>query len=159
MGSHGIKHGQRDTPEYSVWRSMKKRCQNSNGAGFKDYGGRGIKVCRRWLDAFEWFLLDMGPRPTSSHSLDRYPDLNGDYEPGNCRWATPIEQQSNRRNNRLLEYGGKVQTVAEWSRQLAIKRFVLYQRLDWGWSVERCLTEPVRLGSRPGRTQRHVRVE
>lgn len=89
-------HGQSHSPEYNAWHSMKGRCERPSYHHFKDYGGRGIRVCERWLHDFPAFLADMGPRPSATHSLDRI-DVNGNYEPGNCRWATPEEQASNKR--------------------------------------------------------------
>jgi hypothetical protein len=87
-------HGLYGTPENRVWASMRDRCRNPNASGFRHYGGRGITVCERW-NSFENFLADMGPRPQGS-SLDRI-EVNGNYEPGNCRWATPAQQAINRR--------------------------------------------------------------
>lgn len=99
MKSHGeTKHinGKRvATPEYRAWQSLKNRCTNPNARDYPYYGGRGIKVCQRWLNSFENFLADMGRRPTPQHSLDRI-DPDGDYEPSNCRWATKQEQARNR---------------------------------------------------------------
>lgn len=85
------------TPEWHTWKAMHYRCKSPNATGYERYGGSGIKVCERWND-YETFLADMGKRPTLQHTLDRYPDKFGNYEPGNCRWATKSEQQLNRRD-------------------------------------------------------------
>ena len=94
MTTHGHCSGYAFTPEYRSWKTMIQRCTNANFPRFKDWGGRGIKVCERWL-TFENFYADMGDRPAGK-TLDRWPNHGGDYEPGNCRWATPKEQQANR---------------------------------------------------------------
>lgn len=88
-------HGMTKTPEFKAWQSMHSRCYNPNVRNFQNWGGRGIKVCDRW-HSFEAFYADMGARPSAGHSLDRI-DVNGDYEPDNCRWATALEQRHNRR--------------------------------------------------------------
>lgn len=90
------RHGMSHVPEYCVWSGMKQRCTNPNADHFADYGGRGIKVCIRWLESFENFYADMGARPSAHHSIDRK-NVNGDYEPSNCRWATTKEQRINQR--------------------------------------------------------------
>ena len=95
---HGAACDGAETPEYRAWVEMRRRCRDSNHIGYERYGGRGITVCERWTD-FEAFLADMGQKPTPTHSIDRR-DNDGNYEPGNVRWATPEQQQNNRSNNK-----------------------------------------------------------
>lgn len=122
---------------------MKTRCINPKAINYPHYGGRGVKVCERWLHSFENFLADMGPAPSNKHTLDRFPNQEGDYEPGNCRWATHKTQNNNRRGNRLLTFQGKTQTVAQWADDIGINSSTLYHRLYRGMSVEMALTRGV----------------
>ena len=135
--------------EYRVWSNMRTRCRNPKATSFRDYGGRGISVVPRW-DSFETFLADMGEAPSRQHSIDRI-DVNGHYEPTNCRWATRAEQSSNTRNTRLLSHGGKTLHLAQWAREVGLSEDALERRLNLlHWSVEKALTTPAR-GWGPGR--------
>ena len=148
-GNMSRRHGGKETPEYVVWQSMKRRCEDPARDNYPRYGGRGIRVCERW-QSFENFLADMGPRPSPKHSIDRI-DSEGDYCPENCRWATAIEQANNKSNNRLLTACGKTQTLAEWVRETGLSSVVIRERINRGWSVERALTTPARKHLRQGR--------
>jgi len=94
---HGEASGRTMSAEYRVWVDIKQRCTNPRRKGYQYWGGMGVRICERWLNSFENFLADMGRRPSASHSIDRFPNKHGDYEPGNCRWATRSEQSRNRR--------------------------------------------------------------
>lgn len=107
--------------EYSIWSSMKDRCFVKTHHAYKDYGGRGITVCERWINSFDDFIEDMGKRPSNRHTLDRI-DNNQNYTPENCRWTTMKEQCNNRRNNRILECNGIKKSLAEWVTDLGISR-------------------------------------
>lgn len=116
-----VLHGMKHTPEYRCWSQMKNRCQNPKLKNYKDYGGRGIVVCKRWVDSFQSFYKDMGNRPSSLHSLDRKRnDLN--YTKSNCRWATKMEQAKNRRSSVWIEYKGRKMIMNEWALLLKIPR-------------------------------------
>lgn len=110
------------TPEYRTWNSIKQRCYNPNCKEYDRYGGRGIKVCQRWLDGFDNFLSDMGRRPSNNHSLDRFPNNDGDYEPLNCRWGTPAQQTRGKSNNRWVEWGGLRMVLQDWANLFGIRR-------------------------------------
>lgn len=145
-------HGMKDSPEYQSWRSMKQRCNNKNATGFRNYGGRGIKICERWLNSFESFFSDMGkrPEPPELHEIDRI-DNDGDYCRENCRWATIKQQANNRRQgrrgvcraSRLVEFQGKEFILADLARQFNIPYQRVYQRLAKGWDIQKALTTPV----------------
>lgn len=116
--THGFQRGDQKNAEYRTWRHIKSRCYNPNVERYPNYGGRGIKMCERWKHSFENFYADMGPRPSVKHSIDRFPDVNGDYEPGNCRWATIEEQMRGMTNNHWLEYKGKKLVLSDWANEL-----------------------------------------
>jgi hypothetical protein len=123
--------GAKRSKEYQAWASMINRCHNENSPWFKHYGGRGIEVCERWLYTPVWFLQDMGPAPSSRHSLDRI-DNDGNYEPANCRWALPKEQGRNRRTNRIISFCGVQATATDWAEALGLTPNTIKQRLKRG---------------------------
>ena len=129
----GRTHGMRHTRVYGIWHGMKQRCLNPNAKEYKWYGGRGIKVCDSWIDSFEAFYADMGDPPSDQHSIERR-DVNGDYTPNNCCWATRVEQSNNMRNNVIIEHGGRSQTLTQWARELSTPRATLYYRYMHGWT-------------------------
>ena len=131
-------HGLFGTPEYQVWSNMKGRCTNPNDASYHAYGGRGVKVCARWMGSVENFYADMGARPSADHSIDRI-DNDGNYMPGNCRWATRREQSNNRRSSIFITYHGLRLTVAQWARRTGISHSAINHRINRGWSVEKSL--------------------
>lgn len=137
------RHGMSGTAEYNTWLLMRRRCLNPRSKGWKNYGGRGITVCEAWLNSFETFLADVGPRPSPEHSIERK-EVDGNYEPGNVIWATYSEQMNNMRKSVKITLNGITRTVAGWSRLLKVNQFTVYDRLDAGWDPERALTEPVR---------------
>jgi hypothetical protein len=120
---------------------MLQRCFNPNIEKYKNYGGRGITVCERWLD-FENFLSDMG-EPPKGYSLDRI-DNFGNYEPDNCKWSTQEQQQNNKRNNIIIEYNGEVHTLAEWSTKLNVRYGSLWNRYKRKWSTKEMFETPLK---------------
>lgn len=122
--------------EHSSWAKMIRRCTNQDDRSYKDYGGRGIKVCEPWRNSFEQFLKDMGPRPSMLYSIDRI-NNDGDYEPSNCRWATRKTQANNCRKNHYVTYKGETLSLAEVSDKYGIARTTLINRVNLlGWSIE-----------------------
>lgn len=144
-GRSYILHGGCNLPEYESWRHMTSRCRWSGNAWFSCYGGRGISVCDRWLHSFPNFYLDMGPKPSPHHTIERV-NNNGNYEPGNCRWATPSEQSLNTRRNRRLTFDGKTLTIMEWSKITGLHRNTLSERIKSGWPTELALTRDTHNG-------------
>lgn len=130
--------------EYNTWHLMIQRCKNKNATAYDRYGGRGIKICDRWLGmyGFRNFYEDMGSRP-EGYTLDRI-DNDGDYCPENCRWATSKTQNRNRSNNALITYNGETKTLKEWSEILGLSYGMLVMRhCKYGWTGDR-LFQPAR---------------
>lgn len=144
-------HGMTDSREYKIWRGMITRCTVPSDTNYPRYGAKGITVCPEWLESFLAFYEDMGP-VGPAETLDRR-DNNGDYEPTNCRWATPEKQARNRTSNRLLTYMGRTQCLTDWAEEFGLKPVTLTMRLDhYGWAIEKALTQEVgRTDTRPGR--------
>ena len=141
-------HGMSNTRLHKEWQSMKDRCTREKCRDYQDYGGRGITICPEWSDSFEAFrdwALANGYR--DDLTIDRI-DVDGNYEPSNCRWATLREQAENKRNNHYLTLGEKTLTVTQWARETGIERRTLLKRKSLGWTDVRTLTEPVKAGRR-----------
>ena len=117
-----------DNPAYECWRNMRRRCDNPNRPDYKHYGGRGIQVCPEW-SSFHQFLADMGPRPSSDHSIERN-DTNGNYEPSNCRWATSAEQKRNTRASAWVVVNGKKVCLTEAAELLGTHVQTFYSRMS-----------------------------
>ncbi len=146
-GEHLYKHGMTGTPEHKAWCGMMTRCYWSKPGdhNYALYRGAGVLVTERWHD-FTAFLADMGEKPSPKHSLDRYPNPSGNYEPANCRWATSKEQANNwGTRNRRLTFRGETLLLSEWAQRLGMARESLRYRIDSGWPIERALTVPPRL--------------
>jgi hypothetical protein len=132
------RHRKTGSKEHFVWLSMIRRCTNPRQRSYERYGGRGIRVCDRWRRSFEAFLSDMGHCPPGL-TLERMDNEKG-YQPDNCRWATWIDQANNTRASRIIEFGGRRQTVTQWAREIGIKPRTLHRRITRGMSIERALT-------------------
>lgn len=137
---HGFSHTRID----NIFKSMKQRCYNINSCNYKNYGGKGIKICDEWLnnksEFFNW-AFENGYDETLT--IDRI-DVNGNYEPQNCRWVSQKEQQNNRSNNRLLTLNGETKTLAQWAEKFGLARSTLWARIDrYHMPLERALTAPL----------------
>jgi hypothetical protein len=136
-------HGMSKSSEYRIWQLMIERCRTPNNPAYPRYGGRGIFVCERWLESFENFYADMGPRPPGLQ-LDRENNDKG-YSKNNCRWTTYKINNSNRRDTIRITFGGKTMCLKDWARELGLEYLTLYSRIKRGWPVEKALTEPRRV--------------
>jgi hypothetical protein len=137
---HGHGHARKRvrSSEYRTWTHMLGRCMNQRDQSWADYGGRGVYVAMRWRK-FENFFSDVGPKPSPSHSLDRV-DNDGPYAWWNCRWATPLEQANNKRNNRLITHARETLSLTQWARRVGLKPGLLYGRISRGWLVETAIS-------------------
>ena len=135
--SHTI-HGGRGTRLYNIWKSIRERCNTPTSRNYKNYGGRGITICKQWDDfiVFKEWALSHGYKDTLT--IDRI-DVNGNYEPINCRWVSYKVQGNNKRNNRFIEYQGQVKTLTEWAEKYNIKTGTLWARLNKGIDIEQAL--------------------
>jgi hypothetical protein len=138
MGRRQRIHGRSFSREHKAWCSAKERCHTPTHAQFASYGDRGISVCPEWRNDFLAFFAYIGQCP-DGHSLDRI-NNDGNYEPGNVRWATRTEQQRNRRTNHLITHNGVTACITEWAHRLGVPRNRLVERFRHGWSTERALT-------------------
>lgn len=143
MEATNTSHGMRGTPEYNTWVHMIQRCHNPNSKDYPNYGGRGISVCDLWRNSFEAFYMSIGPKPTPKHTIERI-NTNGNYEPGNVKWATRNEQVLNQRSNVKLTIDGVEKAVSEWARDpdCPVTQFTIYKRIFRGWNAKRAVFEP-----------------
>lgn len=149
-----FKHGDSSSKEYNSWCSMKARCNENHKhkPEHKNWSGRGIKVCDRWVNSYENFLADMGRAPSDKHSIDRFPNNDGNYEPNNCRWATAKEQANNTRprsksrkstRGRRITYNGITKSIKEWSDYLGISKGYIYRRMYLSLPIDEVLSVQV----------------
>jgi hypothetical protein len=145
MTIKGYKHGLHGTRIYSIHKNMKARCYNPKRNSYKNYGARGVRVCDEWLGedgVVNFYNWAMSSGYKEELTLDRK-DVNGNYEPSNCRWLTKKEQSNNRRDNRVITFNGVTKTATEWSQSLGGERRLVGMRLDvLGWSIEKAVTTP-----------------
>lgn len=141
QATHGHTRGGKFSPEYRTWTAILQRCLSERNVSYPEYGGRGITVCERWRRSFESFLEDMGPKPFGMQ-IDRI-DTNGHYEPGNCRWVSPRENNLNRRNIRWIDFDGRRQTMSDWAAEVGISAGAMSHRIARSdWTLEQALTTP-----------------
>lgn len=142
---HRTTHGKSKTKLYNVWFDIKRRCYNPKRENYKDYGGREIKICDEWKNNFEKFYNWANENGYKEGlSIDRI-DVNGDYEPKNCRWVDNYTQANNKTNNFLITYNGETHTATEWSKIVGIKATTILHRIKkYGWSIEKALNTKVK---------------
>ncbi len=144
-GENGmVRESFKKNPAYGSWNAARARCRSTTHEHYHYYGGRGIKFDSRW-DKFEDFLRDMGPRPPGG-TIERN-DVNGNYEPSNCRWVTQKQQNRNTRATKYLTFNGRSQALAAWAEEVGLSSGTLWFRIKAGWTVERALTSPKQIKS------------
>jgi hypothetical protein len=143
-----IKHGMSHARIYRIWNRMRERCYRTKDKSYQDYGKRGITVCEEWKRDFKAFYeWAMANGYTDDLTIDRI-NVNGNYDPSNCRWITKKEQSCNTRKSHFITYGGKTQTISQWAEQIGIKSKTLYQRInEYHWDIEKALTTPIGKGA------------
>jgi hypothetical protein len=129
--------------EYQSWLSMRGRCYDAKHKNYTNYGGRGITVCERWVSDFKAFLMDMGRKPDPKFTIER-DDVNGNYQPGNCRWIARKDQGRNKRNSVFVTYGGKKMLLIDLVEELGLSRNVVHCRLNAGWTLAQAIALPVK---------------
>lgn len=135
----GNMHGKTRTRLYNTWSHMKQRCYNEKDPHYPDYGARGIVVCDEWKDDFtNFYSWAMDNNYQENLTIDRI-DVNGNYEPDNCRWATKKQQNENKRNSIHLTYNGKTKTISQWCKELGLKHSIIYVRYHLGYTDKECL--------------------
>lgn len=151
-----LRHGLSYTPEYRAWQTARHRCTCETSPAWADYGGRGIRMCDRWLNSPEAFLADVGPRPTPRHEIDRE-DNDGHYEPGNVRWVERPINSRNRRSNRFVEINGESLTIAGWAERSGVERSTIAYRLRAGWEPAAAVGTAAREKSPKGRAKHKIK--
>ena len=147
IGERSKTHGMSKTRLYRIWKGMRNRCYNEHIPGYEHWGGRGIVVCDEWQTFEPFYEWAVANGYNDGLSIDRI-DNNGNYEPSNCRWATPEEQAKNRNSNAMITYEGTTKHISVWDREIGSKKSGRVRaRLNAGWSIEKAVTTPVTSGS------------
>lgn len=149
-------HGMAGSSEHNTWSGMLARCRNPNDTAYERYGGREIRVCERWLK-FGAFYADMGPRPEGL-TLERI-DNNKGYEPGNCKWATRLDQARNRRSVIMITHNGETKNVSDWAKSIGVSKMTVHRRLNAGWPFDLILATPGGTNSASVKVSRRMREE
>src|ERR1041385_2809899 len=162
-----MRDGSQKHPLYQTWRGMLRRCEKPTATGYKNYGGRGIEVCERWHN-FWMFIEDIGPKPGSDYQLERK-NNDGNYEPGNVKWATTKEQTRNARYNKPMTVAGTTKIMSDWANGNGIPKSTLFNRLKRGLSHEQAIMKPIQfkadagsvvpLGARAIALERGIKIE